>query len=408
MSQQALEQDFSLRQYMDNLLHSDAARAIVMAGAVVLGAVGCGGSPGSEVRAQDPGTTIAAGDGTSLPLPQPGTTEVTQPPVTPATTARGPVTDAIRQVDFANFTFTATACENSAVTWPTNLVEGKASAVNGPDTVSVSILDAVGISYGDVNGDSIEEAIVPLKCEPGTNAITYPLNVYEMRGGQAQLLGVVGEAAGGKAQEILSALPKTVKVDNEKIVIDGRHYADNDRAFSPTEEATTTWSWNGSNFAMEGLEVHDTPTTATTKPEVNAGPFKVSINSVGPIHPGMSRKEITDLGFSFSPGCGQIEGINNGAIDLGVVIKDDKVAMIEVSDPNIHTLSGVGVGTTKEKLRATYKNLTFRQVNGAEVGIFKSAAPEDAADWLLFIVVEGKVKWMTLALDGQGLDNLEC
>lgn len=375
---------------MNEVLHAKALRNIAASSALILAAAGCSGPQARTDGAQQGGTTPVSSELT----PQHSTSVVTLPPETTTPTTQPP--DAIRAIDFANFTYEDNACPNPVTTWPTRLTNGAASQTSGSDTASISLFEAV--VYGDVTNDGNEEAVVPLECLTGTTAI-YAVQVYGLSGGQPKRLGIVGT---NTSDDSLRLKPQSITVKNQEIVVEEPYFGPNDPLCCPTNTATAHYTFNGANIVQAKVEVHLSQVAPATTPEVTGQPGKISVNSIGDIHPGMTAQEITMLGYTASPGCGPLVGISRGDTELSVTYDAaGKIDSITASDSTFSTLSGITPGSSESALKAAYgKNLSFVTMPGnvgpVRVAVFSSPAAQQAGNELVFPIIDGSVKWITL------------
>ena len=121
-----------------------------------------------------------------------------------AVAANAQKTASIRQIDFDNFTFPWSDAEppedlNQPWHWFTSKPDGHFRAVNGVHHFNLRDQDSYvrehsplvsvdSVTYGDLDGDGVEEAVVALNYSTGGTANWDYLYVYKLESGQPRLL----------------------------------------------------------------------------------------------------------------------------------------------------------------------------------------------------------------------------
>ena len=161
----------------------------------------------------------------------------------------------IRRVDFLNFTYPMAMCVEE---FGKDGMPKTASVKDGQfenQSVLVYVVDK-DILYGDLTGDRIDEAIVPVHCGlAGANFDHVEILFYTLYDGQPKLFARLDEQDFQRAYHryhpgstLWSAID-SLKVTNRKIVIekssDGPHCC-------PKHRVTLEYLWNGSHFVLNG------------------------------------------------------------------------------------------------------------------------------------------------------------
>jgi hypothetical protein len=165
----------------------------------------------------------------------------------------------IEQVDFTNFTFTLSEPENDCAGLKRNTVTlKKGEFKDNSKKVEFGVVVSLGkIVYADLTGDKINEALVPLNCDPHGNYIDTVTLVYTICNGEPVLLGSFGDS--NTKRDYTKYYPDgfvfpigAAKVANGKVLIhrsaDGSHAC-------PENEVRFEYPWDGKEFVLSGKPV---------------------------------------------------------------------------------------------------------------------------------------------------------
>jgi hypothetical protein len=229
----------------------------------------CGGEPASTT-APSSSTSTTTAPTSAAPSTRPGTTTGTSPTTAPpdatTTTAAGPPTtrtgdngmgegegNAIRKVDFANFTFPADACGTTFAQPPSGgfaLTNGEAANGTPRDEGFYSVTLHVDIAYGDLTGDGNDEAAILLDCNAGTRPVVF---------GWIYTLGTSGPSAlaaitfGGTVQAITTSAAQLldVRIEQGRVMARWAVYVAGDPACCPSGQTTSALRWNGTSLVSD-------------------------------------------------------------------------------------------------------------------------------------------------------------
>lgn len=164
-----------------------------------------------------------------------------------STTERAETIDpqAAEAIDFTNFTFPDDSCGDIFHEVPTDgftLDGGEAHGGQPADEDFYSVYLRPELSYGDLDGDGIEEALVVLDCTPGNRPYGFA-SVWtpDADGGATRLVQVasnVGTDPGRGDHKLQSAT-----LTDGSIEVVWQVFSENDPACCPTEEARVTLVW---------------------------------------------------------------------------------------------------------------------------------------------------------------------
>ena len=215
------------------------------------------------------GPTVGCGDGQPVAStgtePRPGTTEV--PPA---------VAGSIREVDFTNFVYPEDSCRDVFHALPIegyDVVEGEASSEDdqhephephephdpqlpddhGEDFYAVTVREQ--ITYADLTGDGVDEALVIMECSPGTHPFAIA-SVWTMGAdGGPERLAMVMENIGtdpGRGEHRL----ESASLGPEGIAATFQVYGEGAAMCCPTESATVTLVWRDDALAAAAPAVY--------------------------------------------------------------------------------------------------------------------------------------------------------
>lgn len=147
----------------------------------------------------------------------------------------------IRKVDFKNFTYEP-FCAGEEKTKVT-VKKGEFSQEKTDEQLYFDVRD---ITYGDVNGDKDEDAIIVTNCNTGGTGQFTEGFVYTMKNGKPELLTRIegGDRAYGG---LISA-----KVEGNLLVVDRNDVSEDSGACCPEFAVTTRYKWDGSKLVESG------------------------------------------------------------------------------------------------------------------------------------------------------------
>ena len=196
---------------------------------------GEGSEPGDGVTPNDPGT----------PSSMVGPDDV----VTGGTTvSHADPTEGgdIRSVDLAELTYPTSVCADiidepprSGFRLRDGEVHADEDAANGP----YSVVLRPARSFGDVNGDGLEDAALVLECSRGGQAV--PMGwIYTLDGsGPRPLAGVSLDPDALPTSGVLDTSLTNVRISGAKVITDWDVYVDGDALCCPTRTAVVIWAW---------------------------------------------------------------------------------------------------------------------------------------------------------------------
>ena len=164
-------------------------------------------------------------------------------PEAPQRAAPAPVAssraDAIRQIDFKNFTYPNTDC-GPAVT----VKDGTYTQDADPDDrVYFDVRDVV---FGDLTGDGVDDAVVVTNCNTGGTGQFSAVTVWVLRDGKPAALETV--ASGDRADGGIAG----VRIEHGALVIQQYAASEGGGACCPGFVNTTSYRWSGQKFLAAG------------------------------------------------------------------------------------------------------------------------------------------------------------
>ena len=166
----------------------------------------------------------------------------------------------IRHVDFANFTYPSDFVEGSGGFKVRNgkLLPGRKTKIGQPLDTSLVLSD---VTYGDVTGDGVEEAIVDLGVITGGSAIPDLVYIYTMRKGKPKLLWAfeTGDRADGGYKKVFAENGRLVVELKGKTKIIGKNLYEDDGTGTgdccATHFTRTRYEWSNNRFRKLESEV---------------------------------------------------------------------------------------------------------------------------------------------------------
>lgn len=184
-----------------------------------------------EILRPATGPTGVASGGTTVSLPS-------------ARPSSGPLQ--VRDIDFAGFTFPSSACAGVIAKPPVDgyaLVDGTVRSGAPTDEGSYGVRLATSRSFGDVNGDQVEDVTLILECDRGNRPI--PVGwVYTVADGAPRALARISlDPDTLPLRWVLDAELDSLRIEGATVVSTWDVYLDGDAICCPTSSATVTWNW---------------------------------------------------------------------------------------------------------------------------------------------------------------------
>lgn len=150
-----------------------------------------------------------------------------------------PPARAIRRVDFMNHEYPGYCFGDDAV----RTVDGIYSWQDDEDDLTIE-LEVLGVEYGDLDGDGVEEAVVLTNCSGGGTGQFTRAWVYRWSGDRALVMGVV--KGGDRADGGLAS----ARVQDGVVVVERYRGDESSGACCPVFVDTERWGWNGREFVV--------------------------------------------------------------------------------------------------------------------------------------------------------------
>lgn len=173
-----------------------------------------------------------------------GRSSVATPVASPSPQSSSTPDQAIRMVDFDNLAYP-------------NFPD-----YTGPDKKLLTLKPGEGgpnfISYGDVTGDGVEEAMVALGVDNSGTAITYYVYIFTLTNGKPKLIWdfETGDRADGGLRNIYADKGQLViELFGKDRVIGGHLYGGDEGLCCPSSFTKTHYRWTGKSFAEVSKEV---------------------------------------------------------------------------------------------------------------------------------------------------------
>lgn len=153
----------------------------------------------------------------------------------PTAGAAGHATAGIRSIDWLNRTYTSDA-------GPTTVKDGHADVPIDPEMPDMQgYLDIAPPTYGDVDGDGVEDAIIISAFNGGGTGIFTQADVFTLRPGATEptLIGSIpgGDRGDGGLVDI--------RFEGGKVLVDRNHSTDEDGTCCPSKLVHEVWTWTG-------------------------------------------------------------------------------------------------------------------------------------------------------------------
>lgn len=275
---------------------------------------------------------------------------------TTSTTAAAVAADAIRSIDFGDFTYAPDTCGDDTERDPFVVRGGSASSASG---ANLSV-DVTNIAYGDLTGDGVDDAVVLVSCNAGGNvAWVIPLVYTVDADGKPERLGIL--AGDGRGDRQVTG----ASISDGQIVTDEAVFLPDDPRCCPSATGATIWEWDGTTFVIVNSTEAGGPDDGATPTKSGSGdPFLITPDGVGPFYLGMTADALAANGVgtvAVEPMCGTSTYEAVGAPDGLFLILDDagSVRAISVSSPAYLTAQNANVDSFDFDLQAVYPNLEY-------------------------------------------------
>jgi hypothetical protein len=309
--------------------------------------------------------------------------------------------DAIRAVDFANFTFAPDTCGDDTEREPFVVTGGEASTSSGTN-LSVNV---DGTAYGDVTDDGIDEAVVLVSCNAGGNASWVIPLVYAVDAdGRPERLGIL--TAEDRDEHAVTA----ASISDGQIVTDEAVYLPDDPRCCPSATGATIWEWDGTTFVVVSSTEASGSDDGGTPPGPPADPFLITTNSVGLFFLGQTADQLATLGVTVQPvgpRCGTSPYEAVGAPDGVHIVLDDagSVRAISVSSPAYTTEANATIESFVFDLQSVYPDLEYFDF-GPGIGGQYAVISADRSSGIFFGASEDEVNNITVTYGDSGFMDL--
>lgn len=161
--------------------------------------------------------------------------------------------DAIRLLDFGEIDQAGATCDAG----PTPTVPRVISVTDGEsellDEDTFTRLEVDGdVTYGDVDGDGRDEAVVHTVCAFGANGAQDSIQVWDLDTGSAEVKATLGEPPAAVTGPLPPAV-KDVAVDPDgTVAVTWTHYTEDDPNCCPSKESTLRYLVTGSQVTQVG------------------------------------------------------------------------------------------------------------------------------------------------------------
>ena len=161
--------------------------------------------------------------------------------------------DAIRLLDFGEVDQVGGTCDDAltgTVPRSISVSEGE-SAVLDDDMLTRLEVDG-DVTYGDLDGDGRDEAVVHTVCEYGANGAQDSIQVWDLETGTAEVKASMGEPPASITGPLPPAV-KSVAVDPDgTLAVTWTHYAGDDPNCCPSLESTLHYLVTGGKITQVG------------------------------------------------------------------------------------------------------------------------------------------------------------
>ncbi|MCB1248131.1 MAG: hypothetical protein KDB36_01910 [Acidimicrobiales bacterium] len=218
--------------------------AVAVLGPLAVAACAPNDGPGAEDTSPDSDAVDHGGGGSGGGVT--GTVSPQGTAIASSTTARAtpPAPDAVRSVDFTSFAFPPDSCGDMFHETPVEGFEMDGGQVQGGhDDETFAVYLRPDITYGDVDGDGVEEALVILDCTPGNRPYGFA-SVWTPDGdGGAERLVQVATNIGTDTGRGDHWLEEAALTPDGSINVTWQVFGEGDAACCPAEQAQVTLVW---------------------------------------------------------------------------------------------------------------------------------------------------------------------
>lgn len=161
--------------------------------------------------------------------------------------------DAIRLLDFDEIDQAGGTCDDGlsgAVPRVISVDEGE-SEVLDEDTFTRLEVDG-DVTYGDIDGDTRDEAVVHTVCQYGANGAQDSIQVWDLDTGSAEVQASLGEPPASVTGPLPPAVKSVAIEDDGTVAVTWTHYADTDPNCCPSLETTLRYLVTGSQVTQVG------------------------------------------------------------------------------------------------------------------------------------------------------------
>jgi hypothetical protein len=163
--------------------------------------------------------------------------------------------EGIRAVDFGDVAQPGSACSDGLRFAPPSAIDVSGGVSQVLDLARLTQLTVdPEVTYGDLDGDGAEEAVVHVTCAYGANGSIDSLHVWDVDGDR--LVHVAGldepgaSASGGRPPAV-----EDVSASDDGVTVTWSHYADGDANCCPSEQARLTYTLDGNRLEAQGEPV---------------------------------------------------------------------------------------------------------------------------------------------------------
>ncbi|HET8617587.1 MAG TPA: LppP/LprE family lipoprotein [Acidimicrobiales bacterium] len=170
--------------------------------------------------------------------------------------APAPVDDAVRDVDFASLAQPGTTCAEGLRITPPRRIEVDEGESGLLDLGRLTRLEVDGdVTYGDVDGDGAEEAVVHTVCAYGANGAQDSVQVWSVEDDEPVLVDTLGEPSTRVTGPLPPALVDT-SVDDGQLVVRWTRYGDDDPNCCPSGQTTLRYELDDGALDQVGRAVN--------------------------------------------------------------------------------------------------------------------------------------------------------
>jgi hypothetical protein len=160
--------------------------------------------------------------------------------------------EGIRAVDFGDVAQPGSACSDGLRYAPPTAIDVAGGVSQVLDLAQLTQLTVdPEVTYGDLDGDGADEAVVHVTCAYGANGSIDSLHVWGLDGDR--LVHVAGlDEPGASSSGGLPPAVEGVSASDEGVTVTWSHYADGDANCCPSEQARLTYTLDGDRLEPAG------------------------------------------------------------------------------------------------------------------------------------------------------------